>query len=123
MAGLNDTATSYMNGSSWASVYWTIGTAGGGAITTEISLDGGTNWIASAYSRRLDAVSANPSVAPWANNGPVAGTYETPIPANCTAFRIRYQTAGTATSGTLTPGVAFSPGVPVVATLYDVTEG
>lgn len=119
----NDAATVYLTGSSWASVYWTVKTAGSGGITTEYSKDAGANWLATAYSSRIDNVTANPSTAPWANNTPVVGTYETPIPANCTAFRIRYQTAGTTTSVSVSPGVAYAPGVPVVATLFDQTSG
>jgi hypothetical protein len=63
---------------------------------------------------------ANPSVAVWANNTPVAGTYETPLPGNATAFRIRYQTAGTATVIQLSVGSFFTPGVPVRGVLFDV---
>jgi len=112
-----------IRGGSYATARWVVSTAGTATITTEYSTDGAVNWLASAYSKRLDAVSANPSVAPWANNSPVAGTFETPLPGNATHFRIRCGTGGTATVVSLSGGAFFVPGVPVAAVLWDVTSG
>jgi len=119
----NDAVTSDLIGSMWATARWSVTTAGTATVTTEVSIDGGTNWLPSAYSRNVSAVSANPSTVPWSNNTPVVGTYETPLPGNATNFRVRCGTTGTATVVTVGPGAALTPGVPVVATLYDVTEG
>jgi hypothetical protein len=120
----NDVVKLTISGEQWASVVWVVSTAGSGGITTEYTIDprgaASGNWLASPYAKRLDQVSANPSVAVWANTTPVVGTYETPLPGNATAFRIRYQTAGTATVIQLSVGSFFTPGVPVRGVLFDV---
>ena len=120
----NDAVVLPIRGKDWATVKWVVSLAGSGGITAEYTDDplgaGSVNWKTPPYSRRLDQVTANPSVAPWANNTPVAGSYETPIPANCTAFRIRYQTAGTETDITISGGALYA-GI-VSATLYDITS-
>lgn len=118
----NDEVRLPVSGNDWATVVWTVTTAGNGGITAEYSTDAGgspTNWLTPPLTVRTDAVSSNPSVAPWANNSPVAGTFETTLPADCTAFRIRHQTAGTATAINLKGGKRYFPGMPVVAVLFD----
>jgi hypothetical protein len=128
LVATNDAVCVPLDGQQWASAMWTVATAGSGGITTEYTNDpsatpcSSLNFLPSAYAKRLDQASANPSTSPWANNTPIAGRYETPLPGNATAFRIRYQTAGTATVITLAGGAVLVPGVPVVATLWDVTS-
>jgi len=126
LVNLNDAASIAALGTQLASVQWAVTAAGSGAITTEYTDDPNgqlsLNWKPTPYSKRLDVQSVNPAVAPWVNAAPVVGNYETPLPGNCTAFRIRYQTAGTQTAVSITPGLPYVPGVPVTATLYDVTS-
>lgn len=120
LVNANDAVTMPALGDQLATVRWIVSTAGTSAISTEISIDGGVNWLASAYSKTL-TVSANPTVAPWANNTASAGTFETPIPGNCTHFRVRCATGGTASVVQVQAGAAYCPGTPVVAELSDVT--
>jgi len=112
-------------GGKWATIIWAVvGTAGTATITTQISLDGGTNWIPSAYSKRLDTVSANPSVSPWvANTGVTGAVWEVPLPGNSTQFRLLCGGTGTTTNVQIYGGTPYVPGVPVPAVLYDATEG
>jgi hypothetical protein len=120
----NDNVMVKAEGRQWATVVWTVSTAGSGAITTEYTSDRNlNNWLPAPYTKRLDQVSSNPTIQTWANTTPVAGTYETPLPGNAVAFRIRYQTAGTATTIFLSAGTAYNPGDPITATLLDITEG
>lgn len=90
-------------------------------ITWEMSLDGGTNWIASPYAKRLDATASNPTVAAtYGPSGATGTSFEIPIPADCTHVRGRVSAY---TSGTLvanaSPGRRYEVGT-VTATLYDV---
>jgi hypothetical protein len=116
-----DTVTISIDGTKYATARWVVTTAGTAKVTTEVSLDG-VNWIPSAYSQRMDAVSANPQVAAWQNTTPVAGSYDTPLPANALAFRVRCGTIGTSTVVQVVGNRVYIPGAPVVATLADVTE-
>ena len=121
-----DTAAIAISGTKYATVLWVVNTAGSGGITAEYTTDAAglnsVNWLTPPYSKRTDVLSANPAVTPWTNNTPVAGTYETPLGSNVTAFRIRYQTAGTATTITVIGGLPYVPGVRVTAVIYDVTS-
>lgn len=112
-------------GGVWGTVSWSVTSAGSGnGITTEYTKEQAhTNFLAAPYSARTDAVTANPSTAPWANNTPVVASYETPIPGNAICFQIRLQTAGSAPAVVrIGAGAAYISGVPVVATLFDVTS-
>ena len=91
-----DEARLAISGAQYSSVIWVVQTAGSGGITAEYSKDGGINWLVPALTTRMDAVSANPSTAQWANNGPVAGTYETPLPANAVEVLTEWVKAGAA---------------------------
>lgn len=90
-------------------------------LTFEMSVDGGTNWVASPLAKRVDAVSANPTVAAtYGPAGAISGvTYEIPLPGDCTHVRARVSSY---TSGTLvanaTPGRPYVPGS-VVAVLAE----
>lgn len=120
----NDRVCVKSEGRAWATVVWTVSTAGNGAITTEVTSERGfVNFVPSPYSKRIDQTSSSPTYALWTNTTPVAGTYETPLPGNATEFCIRYQTAGTATTISLAAGTPYVAGNPITATLVDVTEG
>ncbi len=123
---LNDAATIFIKGSDFCNVLWTVAAAPGTAkLTAEYTTDTivpPVNWLTAPYSKEIDLVSANPLVQAWSNQTAVAGTFETPLPGNCTAFRVRVGTGGTAVSVSLTGGLSYETGVPVTATLYDVTS-
>lgn len=127
LVAANDVIQIPVLGCDFGTVRWEVLTAGNGAITQEYTDDPlgllSVNWKTPPFSRRLDQATANPTMQAWANTTPVAGTYETPLPGNCTAFRIRYQTAGTVTAMTLKAGRPFVADAPVHAVLYDTTSG
>lgn len=121
-ASVTDAVSVSLSGNSWRAARWTVTTAGTAKLTTEYTTDG-VNWLAAAYSVRVDQVTANPSVASWQNTTAVAGTFDTPISSNTIAFRVRCGTTGTSTVIQLSSGKEYNPGVPVTAVLYDVTSG
>lgn len=120
-----DTIAVPLAGGTWANAAWTVSIAGSGGITTEYTTEAAgvnaVNWLPTPYSVRTDVATATRSIAPWANNTPIVATFETPLPGNCTAFRIRYQTGGTPTTITLSGGAPYVPANPVVATLIRQT--
>jgi hypothetical protein len=91
----------------------------------EYSIDGGTNWLNSAYAEAV-MVSGNPLVQPTPINfaGAVSvGVYKLPLAGTATHFRFRLSTwASGSLTYTLTTGRPLVPGNPVVAVLYDVTS-
>lgn len=124
LATANDAAVVKAEGRLWASVQWQVTVAGSGTLTAEVTSDRSlVNWVAAPYSRRIDASSSNPSVSAFQNATPVAGTFETPLPGNTVAFRLRYQGGGTTTALFLSAGTPYVAGNPITATLGDVTEG
>jgi hypothetical protein len=120
-ASTSDAVTATISGASWQNAHWEVRTAGTSKLTTEYTNDG-VNWLPAPYSQRVDAVTANPSVASWQNTTAVAGAYDTPLPGNAVAFRVRCGTTGTSTVLTVVSGKTYVPGNPVVAILYDVTS-
>jgi hypothetical protein len=121
LGATGDTVTIPVDPSRWATVrVLAPGTVG--AVFYYFSADGGTNWLPSPYATRTDLVSANPS-----SISPVAASaypsQDIAIPGNATHLRVSMGSVGVAGSVTLTPGRPLVPGVPVVAVLYDASEG
>lgn len=109
-----------VRGSDFASVSIQLSGTFSGTITWEVSHDG-TNWIASAYATRTDTASANRTVAASVA-GTTATTWELPLCGQTTHVRARCTayTSGTFVL-TLAPCKPYVPGVPVTATLFDVS--
>lgn len=111
-------------GADYATARFTVVQAGTATATAQISVDGGVNYIPAPYAKKVNAVSANPTVQPITATTLVTGdVWEVPLPGNATHFRLLCAATGTATSVSLTGGAQFIPGVPVMAVLYDVTSG
>ena len=111
-----------ISGGQWATAKFSVGTGGTATATAQVSIDGGKNYNPSAYAKRTSAVSANPTTQAISATALVTGdVWEVPLPGNCTHFQLLCGGTGTATTVTLSGGALYVPGVPVVATLYDVT--
>ena len=111
-----------ISGAQWATARLTTTIAGSAVQTAEISLDGGNNWIFSAYAKRLDFITANQQVFSLNLAAPSVGSiYEIPLPSNATHMRTRCSGSGTTSTVTLSGGTPYVPGTPVVAVLYDAT--
>lgn len=122
LATSGDTIVLPISGAQFATVRLVIAAAESVSFNTEISLDYGTNWIASPFGKNLVVVTANPSLTTLQGvSFGGASEYEIPIPANTTHFRIR-AVGSTAPAGsfTLKPGQVYVPGLPVVAVLYEL---
>jgi hypothetical protein len=118
---LGDTVVLPIKGAEWASVKFTMAGGSGNSLTAEFSNDGGVNFVAAPYSKRLDQVTSNPTELAVAGQAVASGsTWETPLPANCTHFRLRVSTGGgSAQTATITAGYPYTPGMPVTAVLND----
>lgn len=121
-----DTVTINVSGGQWATAQWAITSAGTSTVATEVSLDNGANWLFAPYGRRLNRVTANPTIQTF--NFTVVTTndvWEVPLPATATQFRVRCTATGTTTSITAGGGTPYVPQMPVAAVLYDtsVTAG
>lgn len=117
-----DTVTMPVSGTQWATVIWSVlGTAGTATGAVEVSNDGGNNYFAAPYSRRL-IVPQNPAfISGGAGFTFITGTnFETAIPGNTTQFRIRCSGTGTTTTVQIQGGTPYTPNAPVIAKLYDV---
>lgn len=120
---LNDVVILAILGSQWASAQFFVSTAGTATGTAELSIDGGTNWIAAPYAKRISTVNANPTVQAIASTTLVTGdVWEVSLPGNCTHFRLRCGATGTATAVSLSSLIPYS-GIPVMGVLYDTTSG
>lgn len=118
-----DAVTARVPGGQWATARFTVDLAGTATATAQISIDGGKNWIASAYAKEIDAVSANPTVQAISATTLTTGqAWVVPLPANATHFRLLCGGTGTTTNVTISGGTAYVAGAPVVAVLYDVTS-
>jgi hypothetical protein len=123
LLNINDTVVLPILGSQWASAQFFVSLAGTATATAEISVDGGTNWIAAPLAKKVSAVSANPTVQAISATTLVTGdVWEVPLPGNCTHFRLR-GAAGTATTVSLSSLQPWAGGAPVAAVLYDTTSG
>lgn len=118
-------------GNQFATVRFLVNNAGTATATAQFSNNGGTEWLAAAYARRVDVASGvggngttgNPTVQAIIATTLVTGqAWEIRIPSNCTHFRLLCGGTGTATNVTVQGGVLYSPGAPVVGVLYDVTS-
>lgn len=118
----NDVVRIPILGAQWASAKFSVGTAGTATATAEISVDGGFNFIASAYAKRLSTVSANPTVQAISATTLVTGdVWEVQLPSNATHFQVRCGGTGTVTTVTLSGSQVYASGMPVTAILYDAT--
>lgn len=123
LAAVNDAVTIRALGTDLADVQFSFTGTATLTITWEMSLDG-TNWVASPYAQRTDATTANPTIAAtFAASGATPAAFFVPIPGNCLYMRGRVSAY---TSGSLVgnarPGRPYVPGVPVVATLVEVSS-
>ena len=116
VTGPASTAALALSGARWASVYFTLNGASG-TMTQQYSVDGGVNWLTGPYVKRIDVVSANPAVT--ATITTASGTYEMPLPGNTTNVRLSGASGGTVT---IAGGLPYVTGVPVTATLAEVTS-
>lgn len=120
----NDVVVLPILGSQWASAQFFVSLGGSATATAEISLDGGTNWLAAPLAKKVSAVSANPTVQAIATTTLVTNdVWEVPLPGNCTNFRVRCGGTGTATTVSLQSLQPWAGGAPVSAVLYDTTSG
>lgn len=92
----------------------------GMTVVFEQTFDG-TNWSASAFGKRTDAVSTSPTVAPDTSSSPAArSVWEVPIPATAWGFRARVSAIA---SGTTALSVAIGRATgEICATLFDNTS-
>lgn len=120
LTNVADTAVLPISGTQWATGKLVVGAGFLGTIVPEISIDGGVNWLAAAYSKRLDAVSANPTVQATLTSV-TPSTWEIPLPANVTHLRARLSAVTTPGPVTLSGSLPYVPGVPVTAVLWDTT--
>ena len=112
------------------------GTLSSQTLEFDYSIDG-VNWLPSGqgapYVKRIDAVSANPSVV-FGSTATVGGnslsfnintygasTWELPLAGNVQAVRLLPLSVGAGTVA-ISAGLPYAPGIPVVATLFDVTS-
>ena len=117
-------------GGSWASVKISFGLSASPANqTVSYSIDGGTNYLPSGsgapYLKRVDAVTANPSVIAFAATSVtgVTAAYEFPLAGNVTHVKVAATSTGVnAQTVTISGFMPYVPGVPVTAVLYDVTS-
>ena len=116
VTGPASTAALALSGARWASVYFPLNGASG-TMTQQYSVDGGVNWLTGPYVKRLDVVSANPAVTATITSA--SGTYEMPLPGNTTNVRLSGASGGTVT---IAGGLPYVTGVPVTATLAEVTS-
>lgn len=113
-----------ISGAQFATAKFTAITAGTSTVTAQVSIDGGTNWLAAPYAKRISTASANPTVQAITATTLVTGdTWEIPLPGNTTNVQLVCAGTGTVTAVKVQNGAPYVPGVPVVATLYDVTSG
>src|SRR3954468_22284077 len=120
----NDTVVLAILGSQWASAQFFVSLGGSATATAEITVDGGTNWLAAPLAKKVSAVSANPTVqAITATTLVTNDVWEVPLPGNCTHFRLRAAAGGTATTVSLSSLQPWAGGAPVSAVLYDTTSG
>lgn len=117
-------------GGSWASVKISFGLSASPANqTVSYSIDGGTNYLPSGsgapYLKRVDAVTANPSVIAFAATSVtgVTAAYEFPLAGNVTHVKVAATSTGVnAQTVTISGFMPYVPGVPVTAVLWDVTS-
>lgn len=118
-----DKVTIPILGSQWATVQFMAVTAGTSTVTALVSTDNGTNFSAAPYARRLSTVSVNPTTQPiTATTLSVSDIWEVPLAANVTNFQLLCAATGTSTSVVIRGGIPYVPGMPVNATLFDVTS-
>lgn len=119
----NDAVILHLSGTYWATVQFTVVSAGTATASAQVAIDRlGTNYFASAYAKKISAVTANPTVQAISATTLVTGdVWEVALPSNATAFQL-IAGAGTATVVKIIGGVVYASGTPVTATLYDVTS-
>jgi hypothetical protein len=119
----NDTVILPISGARWATVKLNVVSAGTATATAQVSVDNGKNYFSAVFAKRVDAVSANPTVqAISATTLSTGNMWEIAIPANATNFRVLCAGTGTTTSIDLIPGQFFVPGAPIAAVMFDTTS-
>lgn len=107
----------------WASATFTLtASAFAGTAIWDMMING--QWVVAPYAALTSTVAANPStVASVAYTTTAADTWDLPLPGNVTQVRVRCSayTSGSV-SVTVSPGRPYVPGVPVKATLFDVSQ-
>lgn len=123
LSATNSAVAVTASGQTWATALMVFDAVFNGTVQPEYSIDGGTNWISAPYAKRLDASTANPAVQATVSPAAAAQTWEVPLPGDCTNFRARATSVTASGNVLISGGKYFTPGVPVVAVLYDVTSG
>lgn len=120
----NDVVALAIAGADYATARFSVPSAGAATATAQLSVDGGVNWFAAPYAKKLNAVSANPIVQAIAATTLVtADVWEVPLPGNATNFRLLCAAGGAVTTVAMLGGVPYAPEVPITAVLYDTTSG
>lgn len=118
-----DTVVIRAYGTDTLDVVWTLTGTATSTITWEMSIDGGTNWIASPFAKAITATANPATAATYATSGATTANLIIPIPSNCTHVRARMSSF---TSGSLVaagrPGRAVTGTGRSVATLYNTTS-
>lgn len=122
LVNTNDVVSLAIAGADYATARFTVLAAGTATATAQVSIDGGLNWFAAAYAKKVSAVSANPTVQAVATSTlAAADVWEVPLPGNATNFRLLCAVGGTLTTVSMVGGIPYVPEVPITAVLYDTT--
>jgi hypothetical protein len=119
ISGAGEFLTVAVNPTAWGFVHLSAsGTPN--SFNVQYSIDGGTNWLASTYLTRSDAVSATNLflIGPFGTG--IYPETDAPLPGDATHYRILYS-SGSGGTLRLTTSRPYVPGT-VVATLYDATS-
>jgi hypothetical protein len=128
LGAVNDDVRIPAPGGQWATAKIQLTGPFVATVTWEYSDDDGTNWKATPWAKRVDAVTANPATAATAT---VAGIYEVPLAGDATHVRAR---CSAYTSGAVAVALAnrsggfdgagvgrpYVPGTPVTFTMFDL---
>lgn len=117
----NDAVRLNLRGTQWATVRFTATVAGTATATAQVSLDG-TNYVSSAFAKRLSTVTANPTTQAISATTLVAGdVWEVALPSSAVSFQL-LAGVGTSTTVKVLGGLAYLPGAPITTTLFDTTS-
>jgi len=119
---VNDSVSVTCLGQQWASFRTRTDGVFAGSLQGEISLDGGVNWISSAYALNQGVVAVNPAVTATMVPAGAVSTWNTPIPGNSVRCRARATVVTTPGTIYVYNGDLYVPGSPVVAVMFDVTS-
>lgn len=123
LAVINDAVQLALQGQRWATAKFTTPAASTVIVSAQVSLDNGVNWVASPFGKRTDQVGANPTLnALQSVSFAQAQSWEVPLPANATNFRLVAAVGGTSGSFTILGLQPYVPSAPVTAVLFDTTS-